>query len=76
MKQFLTGIALMVVGPLLKKASPVVRKKVHELVDGIQEAAAETDNKFDDRLADFLHDVIFGEHDEESDEEESDLEPG
>ncbi len=69
MKQFLIGVALMIVGPLLKKASPIVREKLHDLVDGVVEAAAETDNKFDDRLAEFLHDVIYGEDYEHSDEE-------
>jgi len=64
MKQFLIGVALMIVGPLLKKATPVVRKKMHELVEGVREAANKTPNVFDDKLADFLHDVIFGADDD------------
>ncbi len=69
MKQFLIGVALMIVGPLLKKASPVVRQKVHDLVDGVVEAAAKTKNKFDDHLAEFIHDIIFGECDDILDDE-------
>lgn len=65
MKQFLIGVALMVVGPLLKKASPHIRQKMHDLVEDIRSAAAKTQNKFDDELTDFLHDVIFGEDDGE-----------
>ena len=76
MKQFLIGVALMIVGPLLKKASPVVRKKLHELVAGVIKAAATTKNKFDDRLAEFLHDVIYGDDDDCLDKEESNLKPG
>ncbi len=69
MKQFLIGVALMIVGPLLKKISPSVREKLHDLVVGVAEAAAKTKNKFDDHLADFLHDVIYGDDDKELHEE-------
>lgn len=65
MKHLLITVALMVIGPLLKKASPIVREKVHELVEKVRDAAELTPNKFDDKLADFLHDVIFGEDDDE-----------
>lgn len=68
MKEFLVGVALMIVGPLLRKASPVIREKVHGLVLDVQEAASKTNNKFDDHLADFLHDVIFGDDDDDLDD--------
>lgn len=65
MKEFLLGIALMIVAPLLKKASPIVREKMHYLVEQVRAAALKTENKFDDKLADFLHDVIYGDDDDE-----------
>ena len=69
MKQFLIGVALMIIGPLLKKASPIVRDKVHELVDNIVKAAAATKNKFDDQLAEALHFIVIGEPDDILDDE-------
>lgn len=61
MKTLLIALATVVFRAMMKAASPLIRKFITEKIEDIRLKAAETPNKWDDILAEALHDVLIGD---------------
>ena len=61
MKSFGLTIAALILKPMVKAASPVIRSFLVDKLTELKKKAEDTPNKFDDILADALCDIVIGE---------------
>jgi len=62
MPKWLLGLLTVIVGAIIKRASPIIQEELHKMIDILEKKAKETPNTIDDLLVDLLKD-IFGYND-------------
>lgn len=58
MKKFLMVLLAAVFQAMLRVASPLIRKAIGDFLEDLAEKAAQTDNKFDDAIVEFLQELL------------------